>query len=129
MFENKKRKEERKNLIEAMQGEKEKDKKSMILEDFNNEIKEVSHNIEIWGKLKTNTMILMHEKWDKVIGTNVESDKISIVYKEKEDIPADIFCEAQKLGLVATCKRNDYFSFYEVFKSAPTNYQIDLEQL
>ena len=128
MFENKKRTEERKNLIEKMQGKKEKDKKSMIIEDFKNEIENVSHNIEIWGKLKTNTMILMHEKLDKVTGTNVESDKISIVYADKDDVPADIFCEAQKLGLIATCQRNDYFSF-DNCGTTSTNYQIDLEQL
>lgn len=126
MFENKKRKEEREKLIAEMEKVTDQNKTNIIKEDFQKEISKVEDNISKWNLLRDKTNILMENRWDKVIGTNITGSIISIVYREKEDIPSNIYCDAQTLGLIATCQKNSYYTMYH-YSDTKDDYQIDLE--
>ncbi|WP_428323705.1 hypothetical protein [Nitrosopumilus sp.] len=109
MFENKDAKKERDNY-EAEQEEKEnelsrEEKIQQYLQDRINLIHNMTRDTQT---LVPGVKLLVEKYIDTIKSVSMDRDSAQIYFEKKEDVPCDIFCEIQKLGLFGTIEENNY---------------------
>lgn len=111
IFQRKKSKEE----IEQAEKKKVLPKRKSILDKFYEERDELRKIRDNQIKLHTGVLQLLVDYPDTMDSVSLYMESADLIFNKKEDMPCDIFCKVQTLGLFATLEQIGGYNVHSVY--------------
>lgn len=87
-------------------------KSTTIVDKFHSESNEISNDIDTFSKLSEATYTLVSISRDELTDISIGMTVSKLYFERREDIPSDLFCVADKIGLLATYECHSHIGMY-----------------